>query len=1069
MMNEKNEESATSSAAHIKNRLNPCIYSNWDWVVDSKSVLLSDSLLHIEGLPKLESTVLLSKLKTFCSPTQINSLQLLFSEAISSGKPFSTCIEFNLGKKQLRKAELHCFVLKDEEEKVKRLYGMLNVFPVDNEEKESVKLNNYLEGLFELSTEMIIVHDAITGAIIAANPLALDTYGYTLQEFQNLDVEKISSGYEPYTQENAVEKIKLAKEKGVQYFEWLNKSNEGKLFWTEVKLKYFILDSKEYVIVSERDISYRKSMEDELRRGEEKFRNIFTDATIGMVLTDFEGKIVDVNHEYCRILGRDKNAVIGISCEQFTLKEDAHREKKLIESLISGEIDNYRIEKRLLNEQGEIIWVDVIRKVQTDDNDKPVSMIGLLTDITLRKETEKALHESRQKLFETSQLQKILLDNIPVRLFWKDLNSLYLGCNNVFAYDAGLSSPNDIIGKSDYELDWIEEASRYRKDDFEVMISGQEKIGFDEPQTRKDGEKRWLRTSKVPLRDMDGKIIGVIGTYEDVTNAKLYERVLKENTLKFKQLSQSVSVMMNFETLPELYDYIASEIHSQYPESYVVLTEIVQEKTISISSVKGFREKQIEKIEQISGFNIYKKKFGVAPENLNYYKSGSFIEFSGGLEEFSRNQLVGYALSSISKILKINKIYTIGIRKGDTLYGALHLFSKSQTIITEKEYIETFIAQCAVIIERKILLNSLRESEEKYHSIIDSATDAILITDFSTGIIQIANKQAGLLLKEPTSAIIGAPLSKYFPKEKKMEYSEYFGKSESSENALNEMVLLNSETVEVPVTVSTSQLSLGGKNYITTIFHDITKRKLNEQQIEQQNFQLKQLVKTKDKLFSVIGHDLKNPLNAIIGFSEILSDDIKDSLNENQKEFLNIITNSAQSMSVLISNLVHWSRAQQGRLRPMFVRLNVNQLIVNEFSLHRAGASNKKLRMLNNVSNKIEAFADREMVSTILRNFISNAIKFTPKNGEISVNCIVENKKVIISVVDSGIGIEPEMVKSLFDFETSTSTLGTEGEKGTGLGLAICKEFAELNGGEIGVESKLGEGSRFYFTLPEAL
>jgi PAS domain S-box-containing protein len=1068
-MNENKKNFDNSMPIKNGSKVTKCVLGNWEWDINSNYVTISESLLSIDGLERLESPVLISKLQNFLSKPLSKSLQKQFSEAIQSGKSFSTKFQFITNSNSVFDSELYCYVFKDNNDKTIALYGTLRVILTDGECLEHNKLNNYLEGLFELSTEMIIVHDVQTGKIVSANSLALDTYGYSLEEFKTLDIQKISSGFESYTQDIALEKIELSKEKGVQYFEWLNKNRMGNLFWTEVKLKYFTIDSQEYVLVSERDISYRKSMEEELRRGEEKFRNIFTDATIGMVLTDFAGKIIDVNNEYCRILGRDKNEVIGKSCEIFTLKDDFLREGTLIQSLIQGEIDNYRIEKRLVNKQGGIIWVDVIRKVQTDDNDKPVSMIGLITDITLRKETEKALNESKQKLFETNQLQKMLLDNIPVRLFWKDLNSIYLGCNNIFASDAGLPSPEQIIGKSDYELSWIEEASRYRKDDLEVMISGQEKIGFEEPQTGRDGQKSWLRTSKVPLRDMEGKVIGVIGTYEDITKAKLYERTLKENTQKFKNLSQSVSVMMNYESMTELYDYVASEIHLQYPESYVVFTEIERERNITISVLKGFRDKLIEKIEQLTGFNIYQKKFSVSSENLNLFKQGNLVEFTGGLEEFSRNQMVGFVLTSIEKLLKINKIYTIGVKKGDTLYAAIHIFTKNEAFIGDKEYIETFIAQCAVIIERKLLLNSLRESEEKYHNIIDSATDAILITDMSSGIVHIANGQAEMLLKKPVSDIVGSPITNFFPESKKEEYSVLLKGNTENESISDELTLINSESLEVPVTVSKSQLVFGGKKYLSTIFHDITQRKNNEQRIEQQNGQLKQLIKTKDKLFSVIGHDLKNPLNAIIGFSEILSEDIQDSLNDNQKEFLNIITNSAQSMSVLISNLVHWSRAQQGRLRPMFVRLNINQLIVNEFSLHRAGASNKKLRMLNTVSDKIEAFADREMVSTILRNFISNAIKFTPKNGEVSVHCEVKNNKVIISVVDSGIGIDPDMVKSLFDFESSASTLGTEGEKGTGLGLAICKEFAELNGGKIGVESKLGEGSRFYFTLPEAL
>ncbi len=145
-----------------------------------------------------------------------------------------------------------------------------------------------------------------------------------------------------------------------------------------------------------------------------------------------------------------------------------------------------------------------------------IGVLGIHDDVTDRRHQNTELREARLML-------ETVLNNIPARVFWKDLDSVYLGCNLLFARDAGLERPEQLVGKTDYDMGWAEQAELYRADDREVMESGEPKLGYEEPQTTPDGEQIWLRTSKIPLRDLDGTVIGVLGTYEDITESKSAE------------------------------------------------------------------------------------------------------------------------------------------------------------------------------------------------------------------------------------------------------------------------------------------------------------------------------------------------------------------------------------------------------------------------------------------------------------------------------------------------------------------------------------------------------------------
>lgn len=245
--------------------------------------------------------------------------------------------------------------------------------------------------------------------------------------------------------------------------------------------------------------------------------------------------------------------------------------------------------------------------------------------------------------------------------------------------------------------------------------------------------------------------------------------------------------------------------------------------------------------------------------------------------------------------------------------------------------------------------------------------------------------------------------------------------------------------------------------------------KLEEQaeSLKKANAELEKLNATKDRFFSIIAHDLRNPINAILGFSELISANY-DAIDDKKKLELNkIIHASTKNVYNLLENLLQWSRSQTNRIKFEPVQFDVSGVINENVLLSRANIKKKNIKVGTHFSNDNLIFADKNMVSAVLRNILTNAIKFTPDQGSIEIQTKDEESHLIISVTDTGIGISEDRIQDLFRIDKTHSTYGTSGEMGTGLGLIICKEFVEKHQGKLEVKSTIGKGSTFYFSMPK--
>lgn len=254
---------------------------------------------------------------------------------------------------------------------------------------------------------------------------------------------------------------------------------------------------------------------------------------------------------------------------------------------------------------------------------------------------------------------------------------------------------------------------------------------------------------------------------------------------------------------------------------------------------------------------------------------------------------------------------------------------------------------------------------------------------------------------------------------------------------------------------------------IVGVMDDITKRVEFQNELVDSRKKLSEINKQKDKLFSIIAHDLRSPFTGMIGFTELLINDFDNLSEQDKKNYLQNIYSSMKNVLALIENLLTWARLNLNKVEFNPIKLSMAEVIHTVLKTQNVAASIKKIQLESYCNDNIKAFADEDMISTVIRNLISNAIKFTNVEGIIKVNCFYEGEFVKVSVEDNGVGMEPDIANNLFAIDKQITTNGTNNEKGTGLGLIICKEFIEKNGGKISVVSKVAYGTSISFTLPK--
>jgi len=536
-------------------------------------------------------------------------------------------------------------------------------------------------------------------------------------------------------------------------------------------------------------------------------------------------------------------------------------------------------------------------------------------------------------------------------------------------------------------------------------------------QYHKDGHLIWVEISIRSMLNDKHEKIGYMGISRDITQRKIIEKEIKEAVERFDAVLANVPIGLYI-------FWIRANGHMEFEyvsDRWCDILQISREKALADAS---FVNRHIHE-DEIEDFLLLNKE--AARERKKFVWEGRFTN------------------TGENRWFRIESS-PIAFNNGDTQwYGILQ-----------------------EITDRKLAEKALHESEEKFRSLADTAKVLISITadTYGTKYLYVNDEWHRVLGYSKEEAQNLKPIDVVAPEYRQQVMDNAAKRIEGKQApAQYELKVITRGGETKYLDFSSTVINFGNKTGFLTTAIDISKRKQIEEALRESEAKLRELNAQKDKFFSIIAHDLKSPFNAIMGFSELLIDQIKEKDYQGIDKYAKIIEQSSQRAVDLLMNLLEWSRAQTGRMEYNPENFDLVDLIEENKMLFDVIAGQKAIKIKKVIPHEIPVFADKPMISTVIRNLISNAIKFTRQGGEIKVSAQKRSKEILVSVSDNGIGIAPERLEKLFRIDESDSTSVTNNEKGTGLGLILCKEFVKNHGGKIWAESEQGKGSVFYFTL----
>lgn len=387
--------------------------------------------------------------------------------------------------------------------------------------------------------------------------------------------------------------------------------------------------------------------------------------------------------------------------------------------------------------------------------------------------------------------------------------------------------------------------------------------------------------------------------------------------------------------------------------------------------------------------------------------------------------------------------------------------------VFENDKVTRIVTYSVDITERHLLDEELKARELKFRNIFESSNDAIIITDIDTQRYIDCNKMAETITGYSRNEILSMKVGSLLKPTAAEEAKYYFDKLKNGETVRSETELFSGDGKVIPVEFSASMGIIDKRMCIISLIRDISKRKKAEEKLKNYARDLKRLIATKDKFFKIIAHDLKNPFSSLLTTSEMLAKNAQALSLAKIITYCEVINNSAKNGYELLENLLEWSKTQTGDIEFQPEMISLKDIVERNILSFKISAMNKNISLESQVTDDFQLFGDKNMIDTIIRNLLGNALKFTHPQGMITISAGRNDRMDFVTVRDTGIGIDKVNMNKLFKIEAKFVNVGTANERGTGLGLLLCKEFAEKHRGRIRVESVPGKGSSFIIELPQ--
>ncbi len=874
----------------------------------------------------------------------------------------------------------------------------------ESEEKFRAIYNNSPNG-FALSR----IED---GEVIEINDSFTKISGYTKSEIVGKDAREINIWSKPDDRNRFIEAMR--KDGFVRNIEVQLRHKSGKMIDVMGGGAIIKVGNSDLMATEFMDISKRKKIEQDLKESEGKFRAISGSANDGIILMGNSGEITFWNNAAERIFGYTESEILGKDLHEI-LTPEKYRDRQnkafsMFKETGEGDAIGRTLELEAIRKNKDVFPVELsLSAIKIKDK---WNAVGIVKDITDRKKAEQALKENEDNL-------RTLFNAMTDVVFEVDYNGTYI---NIAPTSTKLmyKPPSEIIGKTFHEL--------FPKYDADVFLQTIQSC-LDEKNTNNieyaltiNDKEIWFEGRAIPKTENS-----VLFIARDITIRKKAEQALIKQTEKYNMIADNINDfiwMLDFDmnlvytsrscerfigyTVMELNGMQVSQIHT--PKSYRLMKLVLKTAERNIkNNIKGPKYTQVE---------------------LEYIHKDGHIIIA---------EVVGHLIYD-----KDGKPYGIG--------------GVSRNITNRKK------AEQALV-----------QSEERLKMLINSVPDIICFKD-GEGRWLIANDADLKLFNLEGVDYVGkkdSDLAAFSP----FYYDAFMGCEQSDEVAWNvkgisrgvEIIPSPEEEdyiydiIKVPIFNEDNT-----RNALVVFGRNITEMKHIEQNLKESELELRKSNDTKDKFFSIIAHDLKSPFNSLVGFSRLLKDNHLNYNEEERDRFINILYQASKNTFKLLENLLTWSRLQSGNMEFFPEKINMKIVVYETMLLLKSVAEKKNIKLLYNTDHDLFVNADINMAKTILRNLVTNAIKFTNINGTISIatNEIKDQNIVEVSVLDTGVGIAKSTIEDLFQIDKDISTRGTADEKGTGLGLILCKEFVEKHGGKIWAESKIDKGSTFTFTLP---
>jgi PAS domain S-box-containing protein len=626
-------------------------------------------------------------------------------------------------------------------------------------------------------------------------------------------------------------------------------------------------------------------------------------------------------------------------------------------------------------------------------------------------ENENKLKLTERALIESAQFNKQIITSVKEGIIVYNMNLIYQVWNPFMENISGLPA-SEVIGKFPTDIFPFLKDSGYienlRKTILEKNIS-EIVLQLNFPITGKSG---WFSYLIAPMVNTVGEVIGAISTVRDITERLQAEELLKSSEEQYRTLFENAPIGIGVSDLTG--KLIAFNDAMLKPGGYSRDDMMRIGNVVNLYYNSSDRETIISILNKNGFVNQhpikFKRKDGSPYDTL---LTLSFIHFKDQIR-------IQALLEDITERLATEKA-------SKQMEDALLRINKA--VESSGEAIGMSDSQGRHFYQNKAFTEMFEYTAEE----LDVAGGSLVV---------YANKEVGHMVFD---TIIGGGL--------------WNGEVEMlSKSGRIFPVLLRADAIKDEEGVMVG---------LVGIHKDMTERKHAEEEIKLKNEQLLKLNAEKDKFFSIIAHDLRGPFSGFLGLTQILAEGLHSLTIDQIQVFSVEMNNSASKLYHLLENLLHWSRMQQGLVPFVPKEMELSSIVNVCIDIVLESAKNKGIEITSDIPNKTEVFADENMLQTIIRNLVSNAVKFTPKGGFIKISAkATGDKDIEISINDTGIGMDQTLVDNLFRLDVQTSRKGTEGEPSTGLGLLLCLEFIEKQGGKIRVESTEGVGSTFYFTVP---